>query len=103
MDHLILVQAALDEHVPKHLAERNASHPSQIEPPEQLIAALFYGDSIHWGEKRTVIEAWDNISPVIAVKRRYDALRAAVHLGHFYVGFAGIVGLASGDLAEEDL
>lgn len=99
LDHLILVQAATDGHVPQHLAERNASHPSELDSPQQMLSALFYGDSIHWGDQRPVIEAWNRHHPAIAVKRRFDALRAAIHLGHLYVGFAAVVGMATGGLS----
>ena len=68
-----------------------------------MLAALFYGDAIHWGDQRSVIEAWNSEHEVIAVKRRFDALRAAVHLGHFYVGFAAVVGMATGDLVPAHL
>lgn len=103
LDHLILVQAAADKHVPQHLAERNASHPSETDSPEQMIATIFYGDSIHWGERRAVIEAWNKDHAVFRVKRRFDALRAAIHLGHLYVGFAAVVGLATGALSRSEL
>jgi hypothetical protein len=45
LDHLVLVRAVADKWVPEHLAERNASHPSQTDSPEQMIATLFYGDA----------------------------------------------------------
>jgi hypothetical protein len=103
LDHLILVQAAADAHVPKHLAERNAFHPDSVDSPELMIAAIFYGDAIHWGDRRSVIEDWSNETAVVAVKRKFDVLRCAVHVGHLYVGFAGVVGLATGRLSLGDV
>jgi hypothetical protein len=103
LDHLILVQAARDKIVPGHLAEDNASHPSHADSPEQMLSAIFYGDSIHWGTKRSVLERWDNEHPAIAVRRRFDSLRAAVQLGHFYVGFAGAVAMLSGAMDSDEL
>jgi hypothetical protein len=103
LDHLILVQAAGDRVVPEHLAADNASHPSQTDSPDQMLSAVFYGDSIHWGGKRSVIEGWANEHLVIAVKRRFDALRAAVQLGHLYVGFAGVVAMLSGAMGADEL
>jgi hypothetical protein len=101
LDHLILVRAAQDGLVPQHLTERNAHHPDQLDSPEQMLSAIFYGDSIHWGERREVVAAWARSAPVIAVKQRFDALRAAVQLGHLYIGFAAVAAVASG-VAERD-
>jgi hypothetical protein len=103
LDHLILCQAAADGLVPQHLAEDDASHPDRAASPQQMIATVFYGDTIHWGDQRSAIEAWSAESPVIAVKRRFDALRAAVQLGHFYVGFGAVVGRATGALAVHEI
>jgi hypothetical protein len=103
LDHLILVQAAADGHVPQHLSERNASHPSSIDSPQLMINTVFYGDAIHWGDQRSVIEAWNRDHAVMAAKRRFDALRCAVHLGHLYVGFGGVVGLATRRLSLQDI
>jgi hypothetical protein len=103
LDHLILVQAAADGHVPQHLTERNASHPESAVSPELMMSAIFYGDAIHWGDQRSVIEAWSNQSAVMAVKRKFDVLRCAVHLGHLYVGFAAVVGVATGRLSPGDV
>ena len=103
LDHLILVQAAADAHVPQHLADDNAFHPNSIVSPELMISAIFYGDAIHWGDQRSIIEAWGKDSAVMAVKRKFDVLRCAVHLGHLYVGFAGLVGLVTGRLGLGDV
>lgn len=103
LDHLILVQAAADGHVPTHLGEQNAFHPSSIDSPQLMISTVFYGDAIHWGDHRSVIEAWNRDHAVMAAKRRFDALRCAVHLGHLYVGFAGVVGLATRRLARREI
>jgi hypothetical protein len=101
LDHLILVQAARDGIVPTDLAKDNASHPSHADSPEVMLSAILYGDAIHWGDKRAVIEAREH--PIIAARRRFDPLRAAVQLGHFYVGFAGIVGILSGAVSASEL
>jgi hypothetical protein len=98
LDHLILVRAAAEGLVPEAVAARNGYSPSQVESPQVMLGALFYGDAIHWGDQRGMIEAWNAEHAVITVKRRFDALRAAVHLGHLYVGFAAIVGMATGNL-----
>ncbi len=97
LDHLILVVAAADGHVPEHLAERNASHPSQNSSPNEMIAAMFYGDTIHWGDGRRIIDDWNSEHAAIALKRKLDAVRATVYLAHLYVGFAGLVAIASGE------
>lgn len=102
LDHLILVKAARDGHVPADLADRNASHPATTESPEQLLSAILYGDLIHWGDKRSVLERWDR-SPIMAVKRRFDTLRSAAHLCHLYIGFAALVSLSLGDVAPDEL
>jgi hypothetical protein len=66
LDHLIVTRAASEGLVPSQVAERNSAHPSQTDSPEQMISAIFYGDSIHWGEERTAIEAWNSKDAVIA-------------------------------------
>jgi hypothetical protein len=103
LDHMILVKAAADGLVPQAIGARNAHSPGEINPPQAMIGAMFYGDAIHWGDRRSVIEAWDSEHAVIATRLKFDALRAAVHLGHFYVGFAAIVGMATGGLGRDDL
>jgi hypothetical protein len=96
LDHMILVTAVGDGYVPSHLADRNATHPSQTLSPEQMISAIFYGDTIHWDEQRSTIEAWNEGHAAMTLKRKLDAIRAAVHLGHLYVGFAALVEHATG-------
>ena len=103
LDQLILTQAAADGQVSEQVADGSSFHPSEIDAPQQMISAIFYGDSIHWGDKRSVIESWNKDSAVISVKRRFDAVRAAVQLGHLYVGFAGVVGLTTGTLSPSEL
>jgi hypothetical protein len=100
---MILAKAAADGLVPQAIGARNAHSPGEIDPPESMIGAMFYGDAIHWGDRRSVIEAWDSEQAVIATRLKFDALRAAVHLGHLYVGFAAIVGMATGGLGRDDL
>lgn len=103
IDHLILSRAATDGLVSPYLAKENGHNPSAIDSPELMLSAVFYGDAIHWGDRRTVIESWNREHAVVAVKRRFDALRAAVHLGHLYVGFAAVVGLSTGRLSRSDI
>jgi hypothetical protein len=103
LDHLILVRANEDGVVGPHVVKGNAFDPEKAKSPGQMLSTIFYGDAIHWGDNRTVIEDWDREHPFWGMKRRFDALRAAVQLGHLYVGFAGIVGRATGALAPADL
>jgi len=102
LDHLIIVRANADGLAPDNLVARNASHPDTSKSPEQMLSTIFYGEAIHWGDKRSVIEDWDREHPFWGMKRRFDALRAAVQLGHLYVGFAGVVGRATGKLDDLD-
>lgn len=103
LDHLILVQAAANKLIPPTVVEGNGHEPDRIAPPEQMLSAVFYGDAIHWGNSRTVIDSWNRDDPIIAAKRRFDSLRAAVHFGHLYIGFAGVVGRATDSLSVGDL
>jgi hypothetical protein len=102
LDDLILVQAAARGHVPEHVGRPHET-PSPQDSPEQLLSTVFYGDAIHWGDRRTVIETWDSGDAILAVKRRFDARRAAIHLAHLYIGFAAIVALAVGAVRASDL
>jgi hypothetical protein len=96
LDHLILVRANEDGLIGPHVVEGNAFEPGKADSPKQMLSTIFYGDAIHWGDNRTVIDDWDREHPFWGMKRRFDALRVAVQLGHLYVGFAGIVGRATG-------
>jgi hypothetical protein len=100
---MILAKAAAEGRVPEAIGARNAHSPGEIDPPHAMIGAMFYGDAIHWGDRRSVIEDWGSKHAVVATKLKFDALRAAVHLGHLYVGFAAIVGMATGRLRRDDL
>jgi len=100
---MILATAAADGLVPQAIVARNAHSPGTIDSPQIVIGAMFYGDTIHWGDRRSVIEASDCEHAVIAARLKFDALRAAVHLGHLYVGFAAIVGIATGGPGRDDV
>ncbi len=57
LDHLILVKAAVDKHIPPNVAEDNGHDPVNIESPYEMLSTVFYGDGIHWGDSRTVIDS----------------------------------------------
>jgi len=103
LDHLILVRANELGIIGPHVVAGNAFDPDKTKSPEQMISTILYGDAIHWGDHRTVIEDWNNEHPFWAMKRRFDARRVAIQLEHLYVGFAGVVGRAMGLLTPENL
>ena len=55
--------------------------------PSFLLSAFQYGDLIHWDEKRSVLEVWDQ-DKYTASHRRLAFLAAAVAIAHVYIGFA---------------
>ncbi len=55
--------------------------------PSFLLSAFQYGDLIHWDEKRSVLDAWDQ-DEYTASHRRLAFLAAAVAIAHVYIGFA---------------
>ena len=98
LDHLILKQAHKDGHIGAHVVNGNGHEPGKIASPAEILLAVFYGDAIHWGSHRSVIENWHSDHPFWAMKREFDAVRAAVQFGHLYVMFAAVVGLTTGEL-----
>jgi hypothetical protein len=104
LDYLILARAAQLNLVRIGVAENSMWHPDRVQmSPEQRLSTILYGDVIHWGTQRTVVEEWDQEHYFWAMKRRFDALRVAVQLGHLYVGFAAVVGRATGELAADSI
>lgn len=104
LDYLILRQAAESGLVPQHLPERSAFAPDgQEDSPEQVLSKIFYGGAIHWGRHATVVDSWDEDHELVALKRRFFAIRNAAQLAHLYIGFAAIVGRAIGELDEQDI
>lgn len=102
LDYLILARAAELKLVGKGVPENSGWHPHRVQSsPEQKLSTMFYGDVIHWGNQRTVVDSWDAEHEFWAMKRRFDAIRTAVQFGHLYVGFASIVGRATGELASD--
>lgn len=93
VDHLIFVRAAGAGLMPPHLAHDSGHHPDKVESPETMLSTVFYGDAIHWGNRRSELDAWNQAHGMITTKREFDSLRAAVYLGHLYVGFGALVGL----------
>jgi len=55
--------------------------------PSFLLSAFDYGDLIHWDEKRSVVEAWEQ-DPYTGAHRRLAFLSAAAAIAHLYIGFA---------------
>jgi hypothetical protein len=96
--------AMLDWHWRKGTAENSGWHPDRVHmSPQQMLSTIFYGDAIHWGTQRTVVDAWDREHYFWAMKRRFDTIRVAVQLGHLYVGFAAVIGRATGELAADSI
>jgi hypothetical protein len=58
--------------------------------PMMLISKYQYGEMIHWGDERSVLEAAAD-DPFARAKLRMDFLHAAVGLTHLYLGFALVV------------
>jgi hypothetical protein len=98
LDHLILKKAHKNGHIGAHVVNGNAHEPGKMATPADMLLTVFYGDAIHWGSHRSVIETWQSDHPFWAMKRKFDAVRAAVQFGHLYVMFAAVVGLATGEL-----
>jgi hypothetical protein len=103
LDHLILERGLADGLMEPYWSKRNVFEPGTVDSPEQLLSAIFYGDAIHWGDTRTVLDDWDDLHPFLGMRHRFGALRVAVQLGHLYVGFAAVVGRATGELSAADL
>lgn len=104
LDYLILARAAELDLIRKGTAENSGWHPDRVNmSPEQMLSTIFYGDAIHWGTQRTVVDAWDREHYFWAMKRRFDTIRVAVQLGHLYVGFAAVVGRATGELNADSI
>jgi hypothetical protein len=103
VDHLILVRAAEVGLVSPHVARDNGHQPDKVESPETMLSTVFYGDVIHWGNRRTALDVWNQAHGVITMKREFDSLRAAVHLGHLYVGFAALIGLSLGAFGPQEI
>jgi hypothetical protein len=104
LDYLILSRAAEVDLIRKGVAENSGWHPDRVQmSPEQMIATIIYGDVIHWGTQRNVVDAWNQEHYFWAMKRRFDTVRVAVQLGHLYVGFAALVGRATGELADDSI
>jgi hypothetical protein len=63
--------------------------------PQQLLAAYNYGDLIHWGDRSSVVQAWE-ADPYVELDRRLAYLNGAAALAHLYIGFAELVRTALG-------
>jgi hypothetical protein len=104
LDYLNLRRASELGLVPKGTADHSKGSPeSHADSPEQILSTIFYGDAIHWGRHRTVVDSWDEGHALMAIQRRFDAVRAAVQLGHLYVGFAAVVGRATGEIKPSEI
>lgn len=104
LDYLILKRASELGLVPPGVADHSKFGPQRhLDSPEQVLSTIFYGGAIHWGRHRTVVDSWDAGNELIAVQRRFDAVRTAVQLGHFYVGFAATVGRATGEIGRDEI
>jgi len=62
-------------------------------PPSYYLSAFNYGDLIHWGEKREVLEGWSE-SEVQRDLQRFGFVEAATSIALAYVGFSGVVSRA---------
>ena len=55
--------------------------------PSYLLSAFQYGDLIHWDEKRSVLEAWQQ-AEYTGARQRHAFLSGAAAIAHLYIGFA---------------
>jgi hypothetical protein len=63
--------------------------------PAYLLEAFNYGDLIHWGNKATVVSAWE-VDPVQEQEQRLAFLDAATGLAHVHLGFGVLAEAAAG-------
>ena len=62
---------------------------------EELINAYFYGDQIHWGNKRELLDQWAK-DPFEDAFYRFQFLDSAGGLAHLYLGYSLLVTTAAG-------
>jgi hypothetical protein len=74
---------------------RFGGDPLEKPAPAFLFSAYNYGDYLHWGEKRALIEDWRK-EPFVDATRQMDFLEAASGLAHLYLGFGVLVRAALG-------
>lgn len=80
LNQLVREKLAREEHL--EILDYEEEH-----TPNFLLSAFQYGDLIHWDEKRSVLEAWEQ-DGYTASHRRLAFLAAAVAIAHIYIGFA---------------
>lgn len=99
LEHLVLQGLARRELIPIAAAEENPAHPDFNKPPQELLSMYFYGDMIHWGNKRDLLLASKQDS-FTGAKERLDAVQAAIDLAQLYIGFSAVVGAITGYRSE---
>jgi hypothetical protein len=80
LNQLVREKLAREEHL--EILDYQEEH-----APNFLLSAFQYGDLIHWDEKRSVLETWEQ-DEYTAGHRRQAFLAAAVAITHVYIGFA---------------
>jgi hypothetical protein len=92
LEHLVLKALAEAGHIPKQAADYgfNPAHPDQRKAPQELLSIHWYGDMIHWGDKRDLLLRSDH-DRFWAANERVEALQAAVELAHLYINFSAVV------------
>jgi hypothetical protein len=71
--------------------EAGSSRPfvSEQITPEDLVGAFLYGDHLHYGDGRELLQCWRE-NDAVAALMEVNMLADALMLAHFYAGFAGV-------------
>ena len=90
--HALLNRMARARGVDAPSDEAGSSRPfvSEQVTPEDLVGAFLYGDHLHYGNGRELLQRWRE-NDTVAALMEINMLADALMLAHFYAGFAGIV------------